>query len=108
MRSLHGMLSETFPVESGVKQGDVLAPTLFSLYFTDVFMVAFMVTFKDNTKCVYLRYRTTRKLFNIQRFLADTKVAVALKRELLYADDCELVVHTEEDLQDLVTCLDAS
>ena len=31
-------LSEPFAVESGVKQGDVLAPTLFALFFTSVFM----------------------------------------------------------------------
>ena len=114
IRSLHddmkatvnsnGSLSEPFAVENGVKQGDVLAPTLFALYFTAVFLVAF----KDNTNGVYIRYRTTGKLFNIRRFKANTKVAVALIRDLLYADDCDLVAHTEEDLQDLVTCFDAS
>ena len=61
MVNFNGTLSEPFPVESGVKQGDVLAPTLFALYFTAVFMVAI----KDNTKGVYLRYRTTGKLINI-------------------------------------------
>ena len=102
--NFNGTLSEPFPVESGVKQGDVLAPTLFALFFTAVFMVAF----KDNTKGVYIRYRTSGRLFNIRRFLANSKVTTSLMRELLYADDCDLVAHTEADLQDLVTCFDNS
>ena len=102
--NFNGSLSEPFPLEGRVKQGDILAPTLFALYFTAVFMIAF----KNNTKGIYIRYRTDGKLFNIRRLLADTKVFNALVRELLYADDCDLVAHTAQDLQDLVTCFGKS
>ena len=51
IRSLHddmkasvifnGTLSELFPVESGIKQGDVFAPTFVAIFLTLVFMTAF-------------------------------------------------------------------
>ena len=82
--NFNGTISEPFPIESGVKQDDVLAPRLFALYFA-----VFMTAFKDNAMGVYIRYRTTGKLFfNIRRLKANPKVAVALIRDLLYADYC--------------------
>lgn len=102
--NFNGVLSGPFPVENGVKQGDILAPTLFALYFAAVFNNAF----KDNTKGVYIRYRSTGRLFNIRRLLAKTKVSHALIRDFLYADDCDLVAHTEQDLQNLINCFDKS
>lgn len=98
--NFNGCLSDPIPVENGVKQGDVLAPTLFAIYFAAVFHIAF----KDNENGIYIRYRTDGKLFNIRRFLSSTKVLTVLIRDLLYADDCDLATHTEEDLQTLMNC----
>ena len=50
--------AEPIKVENGVKQGDILVPTLFSLYFAVVFNMAF----KDYRKGYYIRYRTSGKL----------------------------------------------
>lgn len=93
-----GKLADPISVENGVKQGDIPAPTLFALYFTMVFRMAF-------GRCsdgVYIRYRTTGGLFNIRRFNASTKVLTKMIHDLLYADDCDLVVHTVTDIQHLV------
>lgn len=51
---------------------------------------------------IYIRYRTSGKLFNIRRFGFVTYVA--LIRDLLYTDDCDLVTHSERDLQLLMDC----
>ena len=90
-----GTLTDPFKVETGVKQGDLLAPTLFSVFFSIVLNDAF----RDCNQGIYIRYRSSGKLFNIRRFAAKTKVLLALVRDLLYADDCDLVAHRESDMQ---------
>ena len=96
--NFNGSLSEQFPIDNGVKQGDILAPTLFSIYFA----VALNYAFKDCDKGVYMQFRTSGSVFNVRRFKAKTLTFEALVRELLYADDVDLVAHSEEDLQFLM------
>ena len=55
--------------------------------------------FRDCNQGIYIRYRSSGKRFNIRRFAVKTKVLLALVRNLLYADDCDLVAHTESDMQ---------
>ena len=114
IRSLHddmeawicfnGDLSEPIPVENGVKQGDLLAPTLFAIFFAIVLYRAFAT----NENGIYIRYRTSGKLFNLRRLKALSKTSISVIRDLLYADDCDLVAHTEADIQNLMDCLSAA
>ena len=94
----HGSLSESFPIQNGVKQGCVLAPTLFGIYFS----VMLSHAFGASSEGVYLHSRSDGKLFNIARLKAKTKIRKVLVRELLFADDAALVSHTESGLQSLV------
>jgi len=102
--NIGGKLADPISVENGVKQGDITAPTLFALYFAMVFRMAF----KDCSDGVYIRYRTTGKLFNIRRLSAHTKVFTNAVRDLLYADDCDLVAHTRTDMQRLMDAFEAA
>ena len=64
-----GEPSEAFDVQHGVKQGCVLAPTLFSLFLTAV-----LDTMKlDLNSGVFIRTRTNGKLFNLARLKAVSK-----------------------------------
>ena len=91
--------SDEFPVNHGVKQGCVLAPTLFSLYLTAVLDTL------DQTisqKGVLLRTRMDGKLFNLARLRSHTKTRERCVRELLYADDSAFVADNPEDMQAIV------
>ena len=83
---------------SGVKQGCVLAPTLFGIFFSMLLHYALA----DCLEGVYIRTRSDGKLFNIARLRAKTKTLKVLIRELLFADDAALASHSEAGLQRLV------
>ena len=87
-----GKLSAPLPVENGVKQGDILPPTLFSIYFT----VMFEFAFRECAVGAFIRFRTSGKLFNLRCLNCKSKTLI---REFLYADDAVLVAHTREDMQ---------
>ena len=87
--------TEPFPINCGVKQGCVLAPSLFNLFLAAVFVVADMSTVQG----VHLTSRTDGKLFNLARLKAKTKVQLNKVIELLYADDTAFVSSSLADLE---------
>ena len=98
--------STPFDVTSGTKQGCVLAPTLFSIFFSLMLHVAF----KDATDGVDIKSRFDRGLFDVNstHFEAATKVDLLTIRELLFADDCALASCSRETLQRLCDCFAAA
>ena len=70
-------------VTYGVKQGCVMAPTLFSMMFSALLMDAF----HDSETGFPIRYRFHGNMFNLRRLQAKTKVQADALDELLYADD---------------------
>ncbi|XP_063609394.1 uncharacterized protein LOC134783447 [Penaeus indicus] len=93
-----GEYSESFSITNGVKQDCVLAPVLFNLFFSSLLEHAT----KNIDRGIYLKYRLDGSLFNLMRLNAKTKTRERLLVEALFADDCALMVHTEEDLQFIV------
>ena len=87
----NGDTSDSLPVTNGVKQGCVLAPTLFSMVFAAMLHDAS----RDNDDGIQLKYRTDEGVFNLRLLKAKTKVKVATLRELLFADDCALNRNTQ-------------
>ena len=92
-----GEISEPSKIDSGEKQGCVLAPTRFEIFFSFVLTCAFG-TASDG---IYLHTKHDGKLINLKWLLAKTKVTCVLIRKMLFADDA-LVSHTQEDLQCLM------
>ena len=90
----NGDASDPFPVTNGVKQGCVLAPTLFSLLLAEMLSAALAKTSAGTT----IRCRTDWRFFDLRRLKANTKVQEALVRDFLFAGDCALAAHSEENL----------
>jgi hypothetical protein len=99
-----GRSSNSFPTDSGVKQGCVLAPTLFGIFFS----VLLSDAFDGSQDGVWIHTRHDGGLFNLARLRSKTKIKKVLLRELLFADDAALVAHSETSLQRLVDRLSES
>ena len=84
--------SDPFPVTNGVKQGCVIASTLFSM------MSSAMLTdaFQDGYNRIPIRYW---KLFNLRRLQGKSRVQTEVLDEFLFADDMAKGAPTEEKMQ---------
>ena len=51
---------------------------------------------------VYIQSRQSADLFNVAHFIAKTKTTWILMRELLFADESALVLHSAEEIQQIV------
>ncbi|BHF75643.1 hypothetical protein SprV_0501873900 [Sparganum proliferum] len=93
----NGAVSEAFAVTNGVKQGCVLAPTLFSLMFSAMLMDAYRGD--ERSPGIRIAYRTDGQLLNQRRMQFQSRVSTTMVHELLFADDCALNTTSEEEMQ---------
>ncbi|BHF85319.1 hypothetical protein SprV_1002848200 [Sparganum proliferum] len=91
----NGAVSEAFAVTNGVKQGCVLAPTLFSLMFSAMLMDAY----RDESPGIHIAYRTDGHLPNQRRMYFKSRVPTTTVYKLLFADECALNTTSEEEMQ---------
>ena len=90
-----GEFSDPLRVTNGVKQGCVLASTLFSMMFSAMLTDAF----QDGDNGIYIRYLFDGKLFSLRRLQAKSKVQTEVLDEFLFADDMTKGAPTEEKMQ---------
>ena len=77
---VNDIITETFPVTSGVKQGCLLSPTLFNLFINDL-------------------------IKEIKQLSLGVKCGEILVALLMFADDIAIMAETEEDLQCMLNIL---
>ena len=94
-----GEVSDAFEISNGVKQGCVLAPTLFSIF---LFMVL-SHAFDNNNQGVWIQSRPGADLFNVNQYKSTKKTQQILVRELMFADDTAFVAHSHQDAQEIIT-----
>jgi hypothetical protein len=93
-------LGETFAVETGFKQGDVISPMLFNLYM-DCVIRDVMPTIKSLG--ITFRYTINGALHELDSKMLGEEELLWI---LLYADDIALLSDDPEKLRDMVTALD--
>ncbi|BHF74784.1 hypothetical protein SprV_0501787200 [Sparganum proliferum] len=91
----NGAVSEAIAVTNGVKQGCVLAPTLFTLLFSAMLVDAY----RDEPPGIRIAYRMDGHLLIRRRMHFQSRVSTTTVHELLFADDCALNTTWEEDMQ---------
>jgi exonuclease III len=96
--SVDGSLSDAFKITNGVRQGCIAGPLLFNFFYAA--MLDDVV--RDLDFGVNIRFRSSGKLFNLSRLRSSSKVLEALIQELLYADDCALEAHSQQEMQRIV------
>lgn len=91
-------ISKPFKISHDMKQGCILAPVPFDLFFTCVLNHAVC----EFEKGVYLKYRLDGSLFVLCCLNTRTKTLEKLILKALFADDCALMADTESGLQVIV------
>ncbi|CAG4989602.1 unnamed protein product [Colias eurytheme] len=100
----NGGTSEPFKVCRGVRQGCVLAPTLFGIYSSLMLRAAF----SDDHQGVHLHTRTDGRLFNISLLKSKKHREDLFVDNLLFADDAALLANSPFELQSMIDSLKAS
>nr|VZI43728.1 unnamed protein product [Spirometra erinaceieuropaei] len=90
-----GHVSEAFAVTTRVKQGCVLASTLFTLMFS----VMLMNVHRDERPGIRIAYRTDGRLVNQWQTYFQSRVSAASFHELLFVVDCALNATSEGEMQ---------
>ena len=94
-----GEFSDPFPVTNGVKQGCVLASTLFSMMFYAMLTDAFKDGDNGIPISTPIRYHFDGKYFNLRRLQAKSKMQTGVLDEFLFADDMANGAPTEKKKQ---------
>jgi len=82
-----GEISDPFCVSNGTKQGCVLDPLLFSIYFSMMLQVAF----HDCSIGVPIQFRTDGSVFNLRRLQSQTKIQSNHRSFVTYC--LQMIVH---------------
>ena len=95
--SIGGSTTDPFEISHCLKQGCVLAPTLFTPFLT-----ALLSTVSEHLSAgVFIRTRSDGKLFQLARLKVCTKTREPCIRELLFSDDAAIVAYTLEDTREV-------
>jgi len=89
--------SAPLEIASSVKQGCVLASTLFSIYLTMVVNHAF----DGYDEGVWIQSKPGADLFNVNQFKSSIRTRKVLIRELMFADDTAFVAHYHQQAQEI-------
>ncbi len=87
--------SASIPVTNGVKQGCVLARTLFSMMFSAMLQDAFA----GESNGIQYNYCFDGCLFHLKRLQAKTKIQKGTAHKFLFADDSALAAGSEAGMQ---------
>nr|VZI39151.1 unnamed protein product [Spirometra erinaceieuropaei] len=88
------VVSDALAVSSGMNQGCVLSPTLFSLMFS-----AMLDAYRDERPGIRIAYRTNGHLLNHKPMHFQSRVSTTTVHELLFVDDYVSKTTSEMDMQ---------
>ncbi|XP_062924161.1 uncharacterized protein LOC134356870 [Mobula hypostoma] len=103
-QSWSATVTESFQVRSGVKQGCVIAPTLFAIFVATIIHII-----KDDLPPgIEIVYRTDGRLFNLAHLKSKIKTSTNSLIEFQYADDNSVGALSENHLQQFLTAFNCA
>ena len=110
---VEGVLSSPFPLNRGLKQGSVLSPILFNIFFGALIRAFEAACAKEESKSkvslgVHIKYNIAEGFMSPASIkdAAAPNVRSQVLYDILYADDCVLVGSSQEGMQIMVTTID--
>ena len=97
----YGKVSKEFPIKNGVGQGDVLAPTLFNLFFDAVISMALE---RHTGYGVKVLYNQEAELVESRKKMSSELIL----QDLEYADDMALISDSMDLLEELMQAMEVS
>ena len=97
----YGKVLKEFPIKNGMQQGDVLAPTLFNLFFDTVI---FMALERHLGYGVKVLYNQETQLAGSQKKMSSELIL----QDLEYADDMALISDSMDLLEELMQAMEVS
>lgn len=91
--------TDAFQIKNGVKQGCVLAPFLFNIFMTGFLII---IDSRLQSRGIGVNYRFDGGLNNTKRLKSKTLTLKKYVSELQYADDCAILAHSANELQDMI------
>ena len=99
---INGILSEPFELKCGLKQGSIIAPLLFNIFFGSAIEI---IHNRVQHLGISLQFRNMSDIFNTNNInkekIGNTVISIW---NILFADDAEIVTDSPENLQIIMDC----
>ena len=99
---VNGKFSEQFILERGLKQGSVISPLLFNIFFGAIIQEVMRRLKLKGVGGITLKFKIGGNIFDLNELKRKADIQNIRITDLLFADDAEFIANSQEELQCMV------